>query len=118
MTQQIDVSEGRTAPPLTDTQGRTWAVVGLGLALVGLMGGGTIASAFFLSTIDGTSFDASTSAVVQGLPVLAMGVSAVFSGWFATWSTDDLAVPLGRAATMLGALACVGGIAMSVAGQV
>jgi hypothetical protein len=117
MTEQHHVSGGRTAPSVTSAQGRTLAVVGLGLALVGMMGGGTIANALFFVTIDAASFGSTTSAVVQGLSPIVMGVAAALSGWFATWSTDDLAVPLGRAAMVLGALALVGGIAVTVAGS-
>ena len=117
MTEQHDVSGGRTAPSFTSAQGRTLAVVGLGLALVGMMGGGTFANALFFVTIDADSFGSTTSAVVQGLPAVTMGVAAAISGWFATWSTDDLAVPLGRAAIVLGALALIGGIAVTIAGS-
>ncbi|WP_107773661.1 hypothetical protein [Nocardioides sediminis] len=116
MTEQHDVSGGRTRP-VAAAHARTMAFLGLGLGLVGLMGGGTFANALFFMTIDDASFGSSTSAVVQGLPGLAMGLIGAGLGWSAWTSDEEVAGPAGLAAGVLGGLAVLGSIAVILAGQ-
>jgi hypothetical protein len=117
MTEQHDVSGGRTRT-IAAAPARTMAFLGLGLGLVGLMGGGTFANALFFMTVDGASFGSNTTAVVQGLPGLAMGLVGAGLGWSARTSDDEVAGPAGLAALVLGALAVLGSVAMILAAQV
>jgi hypothetical protein len=117
MSQPYDAT-GTTRTTST-VQGRTHAFLGLALALVALLGGGVIANAVFYRLIDTMGYQAGTAGtVLQGLPSLAMGLLGAGLGWAGSTSADDVAVPVGRAATVVGSLAVLGAVALMIAGQV
>ena len=77
MTEQYDA---RILQDTTDQAARTRAFVGLGLALVGLMGGGMLGSAVFYLVLGSTDDSGAFSMVAQGLPGLLLGLPGPGSG--------------------------------------
>ena len=115
MTEQYDA---RILQDSTDQAARTRAFVGLGLALVGLMGGGMLGSAVFYLFLGTTADTGAFSMVAQGLPGLLLGLAGAGLGWSASTTADPLAAPAGRAALVLGVLAALAAVAVIVTGQV
>ena len=115
MTEQYDA---RLTQDTTDQAARTRAFVGLGLAVVGLMGGGMLGSAVFYLFLGSTNDAGAFSMVAQGLPGLLLGLAGAGLGWSASAAADPVAAPAGRAAVVLGALAALASIAVIVTGQV
>jgi hypothetical protein len=118
MTEQYDARLTQDTHDTTDQGARMRAFVGLGLALVGLMGGGILGNAVFFLFLEATYDSGAFSMVAQGLPSLAMGLAGVGLGWSASTSPDPVAAPAGRAGLVLGTLAALGAVAVMVAGQV
>jgi hypothetical protein len=116
MTEQYDARIMQDSS--TDQAARTRAFVGLGLALVGLMGGGMLGSAVFYLVLGTTADAGSYSMVAQGLPGLLLGLAGAGLGWSASTTADPLAAPAGRAALVLGVLAALAAVAVIVTGQV
>lgn len=109
----------RAAHTATSVQGRTHAFLGLSLAVVGLMGGGIVANALFYVLVDSAPYGSGMGSIVlQGLPTLVLGLVGAALGWSGSTSTDDLAVPVGRAAMVVGVLAAIGAVALMAATQV
>lgn len=101
-----------------DARARTFAFLGLGLALVALLGGGVIANAVFLLTLDRSGYASGLGPTfVQSLPTLIIGVAGGGLGWSASKSSDDIARPAGLAAMALAVLSVLGAVALVVAGE-
>lgn len=100
---------------------RSKALIALGLALLGALGGGVIAHAVQAIALLGAFAvvarqDYLFVVLIQGLAVIGLGVVAILLGRAAAAVLDEVATPVGRTAVVLGSIAVAGGLVTTLIG--